>query len=275
MQVMRSENGVEFLQWALPRLGFRWSGFRKPRGQVLKRIRKRMEELGLAGGYDQYRDYLNENPQEWEHLDRLCYVSISKFLRDRKLWDFIRDELLCELMRADRPGQVAIWSVGCCNGEEPYGIAIMADQLSPNSAEAGNVSILATERNRELLERARRGRYPGGALKELSEQELKTYFRKTEDPEAQYEITGRLRRYIEFEERDIRASMPARRFDLVFCRNLVFTYFEHKEQTAFLRKLQPRIKPGGCLVIGSNEELPDARRLEQITGTHPVYRTTG
>jgi chemotaxis protein methyltransferase CheR len=38
-----------FLQWALPRLGMRWPGFRRVRGQqVCKRLSRRMAELGLA-----------------------------------------------------------------------------------------------------------------------------------------------------------------------------------------------------------------------------------
>ena len=39
---------IEFLQGALPQLGLRWSGFRKVRGQVRKRINGRLEELGVA-----------------------------------------------------------------------------------------------------------------------------------------------------------------------------------------------------------------------------------
>jgi chemotaxis protein methyltransferase CheR len=39
---------VEFLQWALPQLGLRWAGFHKVRGQVRKRIVRRLHELGFA-----------------------------------------------------------------------------------------------------------------------------------------------------------------------------------------------------------------------------------
>jgi hypothetical protein len=39
---------VAFLQWALPRLRMRWRGFRRVRGQVGKRLRRRLVELGLG-----------------------------------------------------------------------------------------------------------------------------------------------------------------------------------------------------------------------------------
>ena len=42
----RRVTDVEFLQWALPRVGLRWAGFRKVRRQVLRRVRRR---LGIPG----------------------------------------------------------------------------------------------------------------------------------------------------------------------------------------------------------------------------------
>ena len=47
---MRDEDGVRFLQWALPCMGLRWPGFRKVRRQVLRRIDRRVVALGLAAG---------------------------------------------------------------------------------------------------------------------------------------------------------------------------------------------------------------------------------
>jgi hypothetical protein len=39
---------VEFLQWALPQLELRWSGFHKVQAQVRKRIVRRLRELGCT-----------------------------------------------------------------------------------------------------------------------------------------------------------------------------------------------------------------------------------
>ena len=68
---MSSDEGTKFLQWALPRLGYRWNGFRKPRGQVLKRVKSRIQELNLSGGYSEYKHFLQKNQDEWQVLDRL------------------------------------------------------------------------------------------------------------------------------------------------------------------------------------------------------------
>ncbi len=69
---MKTSDGVAFLQWALPRLGFRWPGFRKVRRQVLKRLRRRIGELALTD-LDAYRARLDSDPAEWTVLDAFYF----------------------------------------------------------------------------------------------------------------------------------------------------------------------------------------------------------
>ena len=54
---MNDTEYVAFLQWALPRLRMRWAGFRRVRGQVRKRIARRLQDLDLAD-FDAYRGKL-------------------------------------------------------------------------------------------------------------------------------------------------------------------------------------------------------------------------
>jgi len=68
---------VAFLQWARPRLRMRWKGFRKVRGQVKKRVARRLRELGLA--LAEYRAHLEGHADEWAVLDGCCRISISRF----------------------------------------------------------------------------------------------------------------------------------------------------------------------------------------------------
>lgn len=267
--------GISFLQWALPKLGYRWEGFRKPRDQVFKRIRGRMQQLELTGGYSEYRKYLQNYPGEWKHLDKLCDVTISKFFRDRRVWEFIRDRLFTDLLRNRDEWTVNIWSAGCCNGEEAYSLAIICEQLAKNSqihSIGEGIFILASDRNPDVLKRARDGRYPSGALKELKKEEVSTFFYKIEDEENDFRIEDRLRRYISFEQRDISDKLPDMVFDLILCRNLVFTYFTEKRQNQFLDQLKPHLSPSGYFVVGSNEIIPQTDWLEPVSGTHPVYR---
>ena len=51
--------------------------------------------------------------------------------------------------------------------------------------------------------------------------------------------------------------MPAGKFDMILCRNLILTYYEPGLQQALLARVQQRLHPGGVLVIGVHEELPE------------------
>ena len=271
---MSSDEGTKFLQWALPRLGYRWNGFRKPRGQVLKRVKSRIQELNLSGGYSEYKHFLQKNQDEWQVFDSLCDITISKFFRDRKLWDFIREKILPDLYQTKNNGTLSIWSCGSCNGEEPYSIAIIADQLSVKISGEIDYKIIATDRNENVLKRAKEGKFPESALKELGEEEIERYFRQTDIDEEEdfYQIIDKLSKNIHFGKRDIRESLPDDIFDIVFCRNLVFTYFNKKLQEQFLDRLHDRMKKGSILITGSNEKEPPAEWLKRIVKTHPVFK---
>ena len=83
---MRDTEFVAFLQWALPQLGLRWPGFRNVRRQVRRRVARRLVELGIPD-LNAYRRHLHAHAEEWRHLDGLCRISISRFHRDRAVFE--------------------------------------------------------------------------------------------------------------------------------------------------------------------------------------------
>ena len=105
----------------------RWVGFRRVRRQVCKRIARRLIELGLQD-LEAYRTLLGADAGEWSRLDSLCRITISRFYRDRAVWNYLGDVLLPDLTRfARRRGdeELRCWSVGCASGEEPYTLAMV------------------------------------------------------------------------------------------------------------------------------------------------------
>lgn len=59
-----------------------------------------------------------------------------------------------------------------------------------------------------------------------------------------------------FLRQDIRTEMLNDEFDLILCRNLVFTYFDEALQLATLERIITRLRPGGWLLLGAQESLP-------------------
>jgi chemotaxis protein methyltransferase CheR len=246
---------VSFLQWALPRLHLRWAGFRKVRRQVCKRIGRRILELKLSG-VDTYRAYLETHADEWAVLDALCRITISRFHRDRGVFERLEKEILPDL--ASRAKTVRCWSIGCASGEEPYTLAILwrlrVQPLHPRV----QLRLLATDVDAHLLERARMACYGEGSLHEVPGDLRLRAFTRSHDA---YCLREEYRQGVELQLADVRTTMPDERFHLVLCRNIVLTYFEESLQREVLARIEQRILPGGFFVVGRHESLPDGTHL--------------
>jgi chemotaxis protein methyltransferase CheR len=246
---------VRFLQWALPQLRFRWQGFRKVRGQIWKRVRRRLRELGLSDSAA-YRGHLLANRDEWRHLESLCRVTISRFCRDREIFERLGAVVLPEFAARE----LLCWSAGCASGEEPYSVSLV---WRIRLASKAPLRILATDSDPHLLERAKAAVYGQSSLRELPESWVARAF--VED-RGRFQLRPELRKGITFQLQDLRRAMPEERFHLVLCRNLAFTYFDEELQEKILRELRTRLLPRGVLVVGTHERLPaGAEDLEPIS----------
>ncbi len=243
---------VAFLEWALPLRGFRWPGFRRVRGTVRKRLKVRLAELGLHDLVE-YRATLERDPAEWAQFEVMCRIPISRFHRDRAVFEFLRREILPERARdaASTLRPVRVWSAGCASGEEPYTIAILWDLEIPHQSA---IEILATDVEEHMLERAQRGCFPGGSLRELPESFRERAFRREEHL---FCVRDEHRRAITFRREDLRNTMPDGPFDVILCRYLAFNYFDDATQRVIAQRFADRLYAGGALVIGALDRLPE------------------
>lgn len=252
---MKDAECVTFLQWGLPRLRLHWPGYRKVRGQVCKRIARRIGELGLADAAA-YRSHLEHNQAEWRALEELCLIPISRFYRDRGIFALLEHEVLPALAEAaaQRPdAALECWSAGCAAGEEPYTLAILWHLRLKARFPALRFHVLATDIAPGLLERAAVGCYRRSSLKDLSPVLVDAAFDARDDL---FCVRDELRHGVEFVRHDLRTSSPTLEFDLILCRNVVLTYFEPALLQTVMARLVNALRPGGALVIGSRESLP-------------------
>jgi chemotaxis protein methyltransferase CheR len=271
---MKDSECVALLQWALPRMHMRWPGFRKVRRQVCKRIAKRLEELSL-GDVSAYRDFLERRPAEWVVLDSLCSIPISRFYRDRDVFDYLRDTVLPGLAEAAiARGDISCraWSCGCASGEEVYTLEVVWQLCVAPRFSGLPLEITATDIDSNLLARCDRGCYTGGSLKDFPRAWLDLAFRTTN---ASFCVRDEFRRGIEFLRQDVREELPPGPFHLILCRHVVFTYFDERLQLDILERMVEHLLPGGMLVTGKQEPLPCAhRQLALLKPRMGVYQKT-
>jgi chemotaxis protein methyltransferase CheR len=263
---------IAFLQWCLPRLELRWPGYRKVRRLVAKRLNRRLAALGLAD-LSAYRSFLAREPAEWAQLDAMCRIPISRFYRDRGVFDVIGQQLLPEVaaaVAARRDNVIKCWSAGCASGEEPYTLAMVWRFCVAQDWPTVSLTVLATDADDTMIERAKEGCYGRSSLKELPEGWVERAFIRRG---ALFCVAPLFREAIEFALQDIRQSMPEGPFDLILCRNLVFTYFDELLQRRIADRLRERLGVGGFLVLGSHEALPpDVGGFAQGGAKPGIYR---
>ncbi len=256
---MNDSECVQFLQWALPHMHMRWPGFRKVRGQVCKRLQRRIEQLHLDN-LQTYRSYLDEHVEEWPELDKLCQITISRFYRDKMVFAFLEEQVFPRLLHTIEQRQeteLRIWCAGSGAGEEPYTLALLWAMQFQSRFPAIRLSIIGTEINPEMIKRARSACYPYSAIKNMAPAWREAAFKKHND---QFCLRPDYQSNIEFRCQDLRQESPANEkeplFHLICCRNLAFTYYDTSLQKEIAQRIHASLDNGGVLMIGVHEELP-------------------
>ena len=271
--------GREGLEAILDLLGTRYRvDFRDYKRGTMERRTARRIELHRLAGWQGYLDFLEAHPEEVEALYDDLLVGVTRFFRDPDEWELFASELVPELI-AERGDDTAItairaWSAGCATGEEAYGIAMVLLEHLEEQKAAGRrteVKVFATDASPGALETARRGRYPGSIVDQVSAGRLERFFR----PGAKgFEVASDLRGAVTFADHDLLSDPPFPHLDLIACRN-VLIYLELPAQERLLERFHFALRPGGALWLGAAETI--GRRTDlftQVPGNHRIYRAT-
>ena len=243
-------NFEQFLREAAPFFGLQWRPFQ--RGGIKRKVEHRIFQIGLSN-YEEYLLKVRSDPAELNYLSKILTVTISRFFRDKEVFDTIGTSLLPTIIkRKDKTG-VKIWSIGCASGEEPYTLSLLWEEKFRKIWPGIRLSILATDINENLLARAKDGRYKKSSLKEVPQDILGSYFKMENEF---YVLDKAIRESVELRRHNIVYEEPFSGMDMVFCRNLAFTYFSKECQIDVLKKIAISLKEEGHLVIGKDESLP-------------------
>ena len=240
----------DFLREAARLLGLQWRRFRR-RG-IKRKVEHQIVTIGLSN-FEQYLFRVKNDPSELNHLSKILTVTISRFFRDKEVFNVIGDAIFPAIIKNLNGDQLKIWSIGCASGEEPYSISILWKERFEKSWLKTRPFILATDIDEKLLQRAREGRYRKSSLKEVAPEILQNYFKSDTGFYALDEV---IRKSVEFRRHDVVHEELLSEMDIVFCRNLAFTYLSKECQIDVLRKIASILRREGYLVIGKDESLP-------------------
>jgi chemotaxis methyl-accepting protein methylase len=201
-----------------------------------------------------YLQELEKSDKARHECERLLTVSISRFFRDRKLWEVLEKEILPGLIE-NQGKRIEAWSAGCGCGEEVYSLKMVWDRVTTSVQQTAELGITATDMNPTYLERARTGIYGRSSLKEVPGSYLSSYF-DTKAGGTLFSVKDSQKKGIAWQRHNLLQDPPGSLFHLVFLRNNILTYYQAELEKPAFRKIMDCLLEDGFLIIGSHEKLP-------------------
>jgi chemotaxis protein methyltransferase CheR len=146
--------------------------------------------------------------------------------------------------------KVNIWSAAASTGQEAYTIAMTLREHFPQLS-SWQVSILGTDLSKEVLEKAREGRYAQIEVNRgLPAKLLLKYFDRAGPG---WKVKPDLQQGVDFKQMNLMSPWTAMpRMDIVFLRN-VLIYFDADTKRDILNRMRTVMAPDGFLFLGAAE----------------------
>ncbi|MDP9562004.1 UNVERIFIED_ORG: two-component system CheB/CheR fusion protein [Rhizobium nepotum] len=243
-------------------------------GTMQRRVEKRMAVLGIEiEKIDRYLEILESSEDERQNLVRDLLINVTSFFRDGKVFDFLRDTIIPDILHAKAAhGAVRVWVAGCSTGEEAYSLAILFLELIQSMGLRLQFQMFASDADGEAVAIARDGHYSHEATKSLPTDLLEKYFVRDDNG---YTVTAQLRGAVVFTVQNVLSDPPFSRIDLISCRNLLI-YLEAEAQAKVLSLFRFALRENGILLVGKSETVGGMDdRFKLISESERVYRRIG
>ena len=109
---------------------------------------------------DRYLELLRSDAGELDLLAKDLLINVTSFFRDPKVFDFLAEKIIPDLVRGQTPDHpLRIWVAGCSTGEETYSLAMLfLEQIALVEAQHQAAGLRLRRRS------GRRGAVPARAL---------------------------------------------------------------------------------------------------------------
>ncbi len=240
------------------------------RDLVVSRLASRLRAFNLST-FSQYLEFLEnaENDEELVNMINRITTNKTDFFRENHHFEFLKNQVLPEIVEGGRSNKIRCWSAGCSSGQEPYSLAITLAEFF-NGQPGWDCKILATDLDTNILRQARAGLYKYEQIKLIPQPLITRYFDKRGQDD--YQVKNSLKSMIIF--RKFNFMNPSYNIkvplDFIFCRN-VMIYFDANDKLDMVTKFAGTLKSRGYLFVGHSESLMMAKDTFANVGP-TIYR---
>ena len=184
------------------------------------------------------------------------YLTVGEtyFFREPKTLQALEELILKPLAAAENRKRLRIWCAGCSTGEEPYTLSIILHRTLPDVA-SRDITILGTDINPRVLEKARRGVYSAWSFRGIEKEIRDGFFDVLDD--GSRSVKQIYRRGVSFSllnlaDEEWRLWKDDAPPDVIFCRN-VLIYFAADQREHVIQRFYSLLPPQGWLVVAPCE----------------------
>jgi chemotaxis protein methyltransferase CheR len=218
--------------------------------QMQRRIGNLMNRHG-ANTYTDFFVMLERDPKQYKDFVDYITINVTEFFRTPEKFQELEKKVLPELLA--KSAKLNIWSAGCSIGAEPYSLAMILNDITPNVKHR----ILATDLDVEMLAKAKQGIYTSNEFKNITSERSGKYFKQVN---GNFIIGEDIKSRVEFQRHNLLLDKFENGFDLILCRNVVI-YFTEEAKDALYRRFLNALKPGGVLFVGGTEAILNFREI--------------
>lgn len=215
-----------------------------------------------AHTYVDFFNLLDKDAKMYKEFIDYMTINVTEFFRTPEKFSELESKVLPELL--SKSPKLNIWSAGCSVGAEPYSLAMILKDMTPNVKHR----ILATDLDVEMLAKAQKGVYTNTEFKNISSNRASKYFKQEN---GTYIIDKELKSCIEFKRHNLLLDKFETGFDLILCRNVVI-YFTEEAKDGLYRRFLNSLKPGGVMFVGGTEAILNFRDMGFVSYLPFFYR---
>ena len=242
MPKMMSNNYENFKKAVLLLSGIDLNAYKER--QMKRRIDALIKKHG-SSNYVEYIGMIQEDKQKYDDFINYLTINVSEFYRNPTQWVTLEKEIFPLLLENKKT--LTIWSAACSTGDEPYSAVMVLSKFLPLSS----IRILATDIDKEILEKAKIGIYSAKSVANVPADMKAKYFTQIK---GLYHISPKLKECVIFKEHNLLKDPYPQNVDLIICRN-VLIYFTEEAKNEIYTKFSQALNKDGILFVGSTEQI--------------------